>query len=94
MQEESKKKIQRLFKSISILEDKITEEADKAMAQEGLKIPSVNIFTGEEYKDLYDDAQWFRVSPAWDCPDSPFGLCMYHIVHDPSQDCCVFCGHP
>jgi len=94
MQEESKRKIQKLFNSISIFEDKIIEEVDKAMVQEGIKIPAVNITTGEEYKDLYDDAQWFKVSPVWDCPYSPVGLCMYHIVHDPRQDSCVFCGQP
>jgi len=47
-----------------------------------------------EGRELADDAQWFRVNGAWECPDSPFGFCMYHIIHDRAMDDCVFCHEP
>lgn len=39
------------------------------------------------------DWEWY-VGTFWDCPDSPFGKCMYHRFEDRAHDSCYFCGEP
>lgn len=73
------------------LEYKIEQIAENVMDE---KIPMIDAYTGDEVKGLYDDMQWFFVSDDWDCSESPFGWCMYHRIHDPAHDGCVFCGQP
>lgn len=94
MNQKSKDKILKLRMAMYRLEDKITKEADKAMEEEGVHIPHTSIITGETMENDFDDAQWFHISTEWECPESPFGWCMYHIIHDPAMDGCVFCGEP
>jgi len=89
----SKRRIEMLRDLIRELEYKITEEADKHLTGEN-RIPSRDVFSGEVRDDLYDSAQWFHVGTQWDCPDSPFGWCMYHNIHDRIHDHCVFCHMP
>ena len=93
MIEKSKIAIKTMRDEIRALERKITEEADKSMKAEDVSIPSTNM-DGTETEGMNDDAQWFYISDSWDCPGSPFGLCMYHIIHDGAHDTCVFCGDP
>ena len=94
MQLKSKEKIKKLHAAIERIKDKIEEEANAAMEAEGIKIPYYDIFTDTYVSDLYDKAQWFNISTEWDCIASPFGYCMYHKIHDPAMDYCVFCGQP
>lgn len=94
MDEKSKERIQKLRIEALRIEDKISEEADNAMEKENVKIPYKSILTRETIEDAFDDAQWFHISIEWHCPKSPFGWCMYHIIHDPRMDECVFCGQP
>jgi len=55
-----------------------------------------------EMEDIYskflpnsNDSAWeYQIGMLWDCPESPFGLCMYHKFKDPMCDCCVFCQEP
>lgn len=68
--------------------------ADKAMKSAKIKIPSIDTFTGEVSKGYYDNAQWFHIGVTWPCEKSPFGYCMYHNIHDPAKDNCVFCHEP
>jgi hypothetical protein len=37
---------------------------------------------------------FFDVIGTWDCPDSPFGLCMYNTFDDVAKDTCLFCSQP
>lgn len=90
---DAKQLIQGLRIQIEIFESQIEEVAEKAMKEKGVKIPHVNIATGEEVEGLYDDMQWFKIG-GWDCDKSPFGYCMYHIIRDPAKDSCVFCKQP
>jgi len=78
------------------VEHRITKLADQAMEEKGIRILMKDTFTGQDIPDpkMHDSAQWFNISVEWDCPDSPFGWCMYHIVHDRARDHCVFCGSP
>ena len=38
--------------------------------------------------------QWHVLSTEWDCPESPFGYCAYHIFEDRAHDDCIFCHEP
>ena len=80
---DAKIKIQTYIDIIELMEDKINEVVDK-------HIPS-GIMSND---GMLDDAQWFCVSTEWDCPESPFGWCMYHILNDKANDDCVFCHQP
>lgn len=41
------------------------------------------------------EGQWYTVgSGLWDCGKSPVGVCVYHKIHDPAHDCCIYCGEP
>ena len=71
----------------------IEDLADKAMLEYDKEVPYVNQ-DGTQSDTLTDEAQWFHIKFLWDCPDSPFGWCMYHMLHDPAMDSCVFCGQP
>lgn len=86
-----------LIEALKLQKEKIRFQIDKvaesAMEKEGVKIPHVNIATGEKVEGLYDDMQWFKIGE-WDCDKSPFGYCMYHRIADPSKDSCVFCKQP
>ena len=92
--EKSKKKIKKWQDQIYNLQEKITEEANQAMEEAGIKINAYDLFSNKEIPDVYDSAQWFHISTVWDCPKSPFGYCMYHIIHDKAKDGCAFCGQP
>ena len=35
-----------------------------------------------------------RVGTFWDCPKSPFGLCVYDHYEDGAHDNCLFCHGP
>lgn len=87
----AKKKIEALRELIRNCEFSITEIADEFLTGDN-RIPSTDTTTHQVIEGMYDDAQWFHVSVAWDCPKSPFGWCMYHIIHDRAYDNCVFCG--
>lgn len=93
MDHKAKKKIQALRNLIRRCEDKITDIADTFLVGNN-RIPVLDMTTGEVIEGMYDDAQWFFISTAWDCPKSPFGWCMYHKIHDEACDGCVFCHEP
>ena len=40
------------------------------------------------------DTDFFTVIGHWDCPDSPFGVCMYDTFEDSAKDDCLFCHQP
>jgi len=94
MQSESKKRIKEWKKQIRDIEDKIIEEANKAMEAEDAKVEYYDMIENKKVPGIYDDAQWFNITDAWECPESPFGYCMYHKIHDPAMDSCVFCHQP
>lgn len=35
-----------------------------------------------------------NVVGSWDCDESPLGLCVYDITHDPAEDNCIYCNEP
>lgn len=43
---------------------------------------------------LKDFHALYVIGTLWDCPDSPFGLCVYHHIEDRAHDDCVFCHDP
>lgn len=88
-----KNEIKIRFKAIEKLYIEIDEIADAAMIRENKRILHAG-FDGQTINGFYDDAQWFKIKILWDCPDSPFGFCMYNKVHDKAMDSCVFCGNP
>ena len=95
LMEEVKILIKTLRENIRELERKITQQVEIALKEAGVFIPYRSMATREEQPEgSCDDAQWFYINDFWDCPTSPFGLCMYHIIHDPCHDTCVFCGNP
>ena len=89
---EAKAKIKAMKDLMRHLEYEIHEEVDRHI---GEGIPSnEDGFGGINEEPHFDDAQWFYVSDEWDCPKSPFGWCMYHIIHDKMHNFCVFCHGP
>ena len=64
---------------------------DKREQQRVLDMEIIDIvdeFMGE------GEGQWYHIDTFWGCPDSPFGLCAYHIIHDPARDGCKYCHQP
>jgi len=80
------------------LEMKIDDFVDKVLEETGQEqmVTGIDFVSGnkEVLEGCVDTAQWFHIGNSWDCPDSPFGLCMYHTINDPAKDDCVFCHHP
>jgi len=92
--EKFKEKIGTLRLNIRDLEMEIVDAVNRAMSCAGVRIPSQDPVTREIIPGMFDDAQWFHISDTWDCPESPFGYCMYHKILDRSHDNCVFCHEP
>jgi hypothetical protein len=68
------------------IESLITDAIDRAVPD--------GIVPDREGYEMSDGGQWFKTTDVWECPESPFRLCMYHIINDRAMDCCVFCGEP
>jgi hypothetical protein len=92
-QEEIKKKIEQVYNQISVLSEYIYEIAKEELDRIGYKL-MYRDRDGKEYPEIDEEIEWYYISTEWDCPKSPFGFCMYHKIHDPSYDCCEFCGDP
>jgi hypothetical protein len=89
-----KKQIKDLFKKIDELYDEINDIAKKALDFTEYKLIYKDLKDKKPYPDIEEGLEWYNISTEWNCPDSPFGYCMYHKIHDPAQDSCEFCGQP
>ncbi len=58
---------------------------------------AVLVAEGNAILDKYlgeDEGQFHKVVTTWECPESPFGLCVYNLVLDRAKDDCIYCHHP
>lgn len=53
------------------------------------------LYIASKWKDYNPDVHYVAtIGWAWDCSDSPFGVCAYDREDDPCSDFCLFCGEP
>lgn len=53
------------------------------------------IYDSVGQKRYYDiKVSYEFVFGSWDCPTSPYGVCVYNHLDDEPHDFCVFCGSP
>jgi len=90
--QDAKNKIHEMLNQIMALESKIVVEANRVLKERDIKLP----FTtpdGEKFPNVLRSTTLFQISNDYDCPESPFGWCMYDLfLNKDIENNCVFCN--
>jgi len=90
--QDAKDKIGDMLNQIMVLESKVAAAATRVLKERDIKLP----FTtpdGEKFPNVIRSAHLFQISGDYDCPESPFGWCMYDLfLNKDIENNCVFCN--